>query len=500
MGKISQRKIRRVLLIDPKGFGAGLSLGLGYLAAVLTKNNYQVRVVDCNNTPTRLSQGPRFNLGFLKPQDWQEKVRKGLKWKPDVIGISINSFTLESALEIVKYCRANTDAGVIYMVGGPHVTMMKKIFMERYNYLFDFAVVGEGEETIVDLLSNINRPKRVKGIIYYDSNENQLIQTETRPLIANLDSLPFPNFEVFDTVSSKEGLFNYQMMSSRGCPYGCVFCFKMWGRKWRARSPENILEEIKFAIKRYNLHTLTFWDDNFTLDLSRAKKICDLFLSENLNLQYSLAGLRADRVDEELIRKLKESGCTNISMGIEDGDPETFPLVNKGETLEDIERAVKLIKKYDIPLLTYMVTGLINSSYQSFLRSLKFIEELGVAAHWSVAFPFPGTPLFNWARTNGRFLMTLEDGFKQCMTSKDPPVVFDTFTYSKEERIKAFNLGNLRSQSYDMLVSSRRGNFFQQTFDIIEAIWRYDRQKIGWHFSNLLKVFLKSMRNFGRIQ
>lgn len=491
---------RRVLLIDPKGFGAGLNLGLGYLSAVLLENNYQVKVIDCNNTPERLSQGPRFNLGISKSQNWQRKIDQGLAWKPEVIGISINSFTLDNALKVIMYCRVKVNHPVIYIAGGPHITVAQRDFMERYGYLFDFAVVGEGEETIVDLLNNTDHPRRVTGIVYYDAERDQVIQTEARPLIADLDSLPFPNFETFDTVNSKEGLFNYQMVSSRGCPYQCVFCCQIWTRRWRARSPENVLAEIKFAVKKYKMRSLTFWDDNFTLNLSRAKKICDLFIAEKLDLEYGLAGIRADRLDEELIRKLKESGCTSICMGIEDGDPRTFPLVKKGETLADIEKAVKLIKRYDIPLLTYMITGLIDSSYESFLRSLKFIEKLGVPAHWSIAFPFPNTALFAWVRKNGRFLMTSEDGFRQSMTSKNPPIVFDTAIYPKEERIKAFNLGNLRSQSYDMLVSSRSGNFFQQAFDIVEAMWKYDRQKIGWHFSNLLKLFLKSIRTFGRIK
>lgn len=420
MERLQKHNIKQVLLIDPKGFGAGLNLGLGYLAAILSKNSYEVKVVDCNNTSARLSRGPRLNLGIFRHDDWKEKIDKVLEWKPDAIGISINSFTLDNALEIINYCKAKVNHQVIYLAGGPHISCFAKNFMEKYGQLFNFAIEGEGEETIVDLLNNIDEPKRVKGIIYYDTDVHQLTQTEKRSPITNLDSLPFPNFETFDTVNTEEGLFNYQMISSRGCPYECVFCCQIWPRNWRARSPENILEEVKSARKRYNIRTLTFWDDNFTLDLARAKKFCDLFISENLDLKYSLAGIRADRIDEELIRKFKNSGCTSIFMGIEDGDPGTFPFVKKGETLQDIEKAVSIIKQYEISLGIYMITGLINSSYASFLRSLKFIERLDVMAHWSIAFPFPNTALFSWAQNKGRFLMTLEEGFKHSMTNKNP--------------------------------------------------------------------------------
>lgn len=491
---------KRVLLIDPKGFGAGLNLGLGYLAAILIKNNYQVKVVDCNNTPSRLSQGPKFKLGIVKEESWQEKIDRGLRWKPEVIGLSINSFTLENGVKIIEYCRSKIKYRPLFIVGGPHITQLQKDFMNIYKNIFDYAVVGEGEETIIDLFTHLNRPKMVKGIIFYDRKKKELIQTEPRPLIVDLDSLPFPRFDVFDTVRPKKGLFNYQMITSRGCPYKCVFCCRIWTRKWRARTPENVLKEIKLAIKKYHSQSLTFWDDNFTLDINRAKKICQLLISKKIRLKYSLAGIRADRLDEELIRKFKESGCTSISMGIEDGDPKTFPFVGKGETLADIKKAVKLIQKHEIPLIGYMVIGLINSSYKSFLRSLKFIEGLGITAHWSIAFPFPNTDLFNWVKENGRFLIPLEEGFKHSMTGKEPPVVFDTVSFPKEERLKTYYLGNLRSKSYDMVIGSRGGNVFQQTLDIIEAVWKYDREKFYWHFSNLLKLFLKSIRNFGRIQ
>lgn len=488
------RRVKKILLIDPKGFGAGLSLGLGYLAGVLLKNKYQVKVLDFNNHASRLVKGPGFNLGLSSPLSWQERLDQALKWKPEVIGLTINSFTLDHALEIVTHCRQKTDPQVVYLAGGPHLNMFQKSFLEKYHYLFDFAFLGEGEITLPDLLKNLNQPQKVKGILYYEARKDEVIQTEPRPLIEDLNSLPFPDFKVFDTVSAKAGLHNYQMMSSRGCPFGCVFCFKMWGRKWRARSAENVLAEIKQAKKKYRPKTLTFWDDNFTLDLKRAKRICDLMISEKINLPYGLAGMRADLADEELICKLKESGCNNISMGIEDADPKTFPLVGKGESLKQIEKTVKLIQKYEIPLIGYMVTGLINHTYQSFLRSLEFIEKLGIAAHWSIAFPFPRTPLFVWVHQNGRFLMTLEQGFQQCMTSKNPPIVFDTPEYPAGQRLKAYYLGNLRSKSYDLLISSRSGNFFKQGFDILEIIWKYDRPNASWHFKNLLKLFYQTLK------
>jgi radical SAM superfamily enzyme YgiQ (UPF0313 family) len=493
-------EIKRVLLIDPHGYGSGLNLGLGYISAVLAKNGYEVKVVDCNNMPQRLSEGPKIKFKQEEPEDWKLRVNRGIEFKPDVVGVSINSFTQESAYEIAAYCRGVLGNKAIYLAGGPHVTVFKKEFMEKNHHLFDFAVVGEGEETIIDLLNNLETPQAVKGIMFYDQAQGLIVQTPERTPISNLDALPFPNLESFDSVQEAGNLINYQMSSSRGCPYKCVFCSQILSRYWRARSPENVISEIKSAQQKFGIKSITFWDDNFTLNIERAKKICDLLISENLNLTFGLAGVRADRLDEELLQKLKRAGCVSIFIGIEDGDEETFKYVGKGETLEQIRTAVSLIKKYGIELSSYMVVGLVNSTYDSFLRSLKFVESLGISAHWNIAFPIPHTGLYDWAKINGRFLTTVEEGFKQCMTSKNPPVVFDTPDYPKEQRLKAFYVGNLRCRSYEMLLSSRRGGLISQALDILEVAFKYDREKFFWHFSNLFSMFFKSLINLGKIK
>lgn len=490
----------KVLLIEPQGFGAGLNLGLGYLAGVLLANNHEVRVVDCNNTPERLAKGPRMKVVPSSRRDWVAKIDRGLKWQPEVIGISITTFTLVNALQIIEYCRSKWKS--VYIAGGPHVTMLPKHFMEKHHDLFDFAIVGEGEETIVDLLNNMSRPERVKGIVYSDASKQDVVQTERRSVIEDLDCLPFPEFSVFDSVDIEEGLFNYQLITSRGCPYKCVFCLSghLWTNRWRARSPESVLEELKCVIEKHRIKNVTIWDDNFTLDISRAKEICQRFISEGLKLEYSLAGVRADRLDEELVELLRKSGCSSISIGVEDGDPDTFPLVQKGESLEDIERAINLIKESGISVQAYMVIGLKNSSYNSFLRSLDFLEKLKVSAHWMIAVPFPNTDLYRWVEEKGRFLLSLEQGLSQSTTAACPPVFFDTPDFSKDDRLKAYCIGNLRCKGYDMLLSSRNSNIFSWAVDIAGIIWKYDRQRSLHYFFDLFRLFLSSVWSQGRIK
>ena len=496
---LQKTETKKVLLIDPRGFGSGLNLGLGYIAGILAKNGYAVKVIDCNNFPDRLSKGPSISIGNLVHDDWKTKVGQALEWEPEVIGVSINSFTQDSAYEITQFCREKRGDQSLYVAGGPHVSVFRSEFLEKNKHLFDFAIVGEGEETIVELLESLTEPEKVKGLIYCDPNTNEVRQTVDRPPMRNLDSLPFPLIEAFDTVSLEAGLHNYQLSSSRGCPYKCVFCSQILSRVWRPRSPEHVIAEIKMAKEKFRMSSITFWDDNFSLDVNRAKKICDLMKAENINLEYNLAGVRADRLDEELLQKLKDTGCKSIFIGIEDGDAETFPFVGKGESLEAIEKAVAMVKKFGIAISSYMITGLINSNYDSFLRSLAFVERIGIPAHWNIAFPLPRTDLYEWALRNGRFLMTVEEGFRHCMTSKNPPVVFDTPDYPKEARLKAYYVGNLRCRGYDMVIASRSSNLFRQALDIAEAVWDYDRERLWWHFSYLFKIFLKSVVNAGRL-
>lgn len=479
---------KRILLIDPRGFGSGLNLGLGYLAAVLIRDGHEVKVIDCNNNPARLSSGSRLRLKKLTLPDWKDRIKDGLLWEPDIIGFSINSFTLPSALEIADFCRHNLPYTPVFVAGGPHVTIFKEDFLKKCSSYFDIGIIGEGENTIVDLVNNLTNLERVAGIVFLNRETGEVFKTVDRELILDLDQLPFPNFDVFDTVSLSKTLSNYQIISSRGCPYGCVFCCQVWSKRWRARSVENIIEEIKASREKYGIQSLTFWDDNFTFYLERAKNFCRVYKESGINLPFVLAGVRADRVDEELISLLKEAGCNGVSLGIEDGDPETFKYVGKGENLDDIVQAVGWLKKYDIPLIAYMITGLINHTYSSFSNSLSFIKKLGIKVHWSIAFPFPTTQLDAYVNQYGRRLMSLEEGFKKSMTSFDPPVVFDTPEYTKDERLAAYYLGNLRSQSYDLVVSSRESSLILQIKEVFQAIWKYDRKLFCWHLVNLFKL------------
>ncbi len=452
----------RVLLIDPKSFGKGLSVGLGYLSACLISNGHEVNVIDLNN----------------KEENEKKRLAIGLFWEPDIVGISITTFSLKEAQKVIRFCRKRYREA-FYVAGGPHVTLEREEFLRQNSDLFDCCIIGEGELTMLDLISNIqlkNDLSEVKGIVYHKNRD--VISTRERPFIKDLDNLPFPNYRVFDSVSGK--LEEYPIITSRGCPFDCVFCANKYlsKRKWRRRSPKNVIEEIKHAMELYRFKKLVVWDDNFTLDVTRAKEICDLIISEGFHLNYSLNnGIRADRVDKELIKKLKASGCTEIYIGIENGDPETFPLVNKGETLEEIEAAVSLIKEEGMKVEGFMIIGLIDTTYQSTITSIEFIDKLGISAHWYIAIPFPYTKLYEWVKENGHVLVNVKEGLSSSMWSYPPPVTFENSNFTKEERLKAYVVSNLRSGNYGFLFESGKSSL-HNAFNVMVLTWVHDKGRL----------------------
>lgn len=468
------------MLINPTGFGdpsgSGLNIGLGYLASSLIACGYEVKVLDFENLIANK----------------KERLDSALMWRPALIGVTCTTFSVKDAIKIIKYCRKRYSC--FYLAGGPHVTMNPKVFLEKYKELFDCVAIGESDKTIVDITNAIKTNgdfKGIAGIAYPD--KGKIVLTE-RQLISNLDELPFPNYHVFDSVNNV--IKTYPIITERGCPYNCVFCLSgyIWKRKWRVRTPENVVTEIKRAILEYGFTTLSILDDNFTLPSAyakeRAKKICDLIISENLGLNIILPnGVRADSVDEELLQKLKLAGCSFMMVGVEDVAPSTIDQVGKGESQSIIKEAVRMIKKAGIKVECSMVIGLMDATFNTTMESVRFLADLDLKGHWVIAIPFPNTDLYTWVQTNGRSLLDLDEGVDLCMAMYPPPVPFDTLEFTKDERIEAFALANTKSGNYSFLFNHKE-SCFKKTTRVLSLAWKYDRGKFPNH---LLKIIAKTL-------
>lgn len=424
----------KIFFVEIKGTSNYLHNGLACLAGAL-RNKHQVKI---------------FDLNIL---DWSEEqvLETVLKEKPDLVGFSLKSFNLRRVLNLAKIIKSSTSSPKL-IIGGPHITLCPEEFFSRDNNdIFDFGYQGEGDSYFPHFCEAFGieeEYKNIPGLIYKNKDEWHFNKNN---FIKDLDTMPFPSFDDFVGVFDFENQEGYPLLTSRGCPYKCIYCSvsKVSGGVWRFRSPSNIVKEIKEAILKYNIKSFKIIDDNFTLNVSRAKDFCHLLVEEKLNLSWTCPnGLRADRMDDELAGLMKRAGCKAVSLGIESGDEKTFDFINKGEKLADIEKAVKVLKKNGLKVDGFFIIGLPFETVKSVKKSVKFIKKLGIDnIKWNMLVPYPQTFLWDWVKENAIVLTHFTKG-QHFSREKSVNPTFETDNYSVKDRIKAYKIANLSTGSY----------------------------------------------------
>lgn len=461
--------MKRILLIDPLGFSKGYNIGLGYLASMVKNNGHEIRVLDFQNM-----------VG-----NEEKRLEDALAWGPDIIGISVFHMTLPESKRIISKCKEKCP-NALFVAGGPAPTLKAESFFqdEENRRLFDVTVLSEGENTFLDI-ANGKDMESIDGIIY--QKDGGIKTNNPRKLAPKLDEFPKPDYTVFDSFPGKMDV--YKIITSRGCPQNCVFCANkiIFKRVWRGHSPEYVIDEIKHAIDTYKTRTFAFWDSSFSQDMDRAKKICDMIVDEKLDIVFSMPdGVRADRLDRELLEKMKRAGCLAVNIGIEDGCPKTFPFINKGETLQQIEDTVKLLKEVGIGVRASMIIGAINATFETTMESIKFIKKLGIEAHWYLAVPYEGTALYDWVKQNGIPLTDFENftEVEKIRNSYEPFLAFETEEFRKEERLRAFFIANSETKNFYSLALdgamadvSEKDSAASRAARIIKRTWKYNRKK-----------------------
>lgn len=461
-------KRKKILLVNPEGWGRGINIGLGYIAAMLFRGGHEVKVIDLNN--------------YEKRKD--ERLKDAIKWTPDYIGVSIStSFQIKEAMATLDNCKRTwrkeigPDRECVYITGGIGSTLAGAGLFDKYPGLFDILVKGEGEYALLDIVEGKDL-SGIDGVIYKKSGK--VIENKDRDLIDVLDDIPFPMYEAFDHLPSFEA-GSYDIITSRGCPYNCVFCLNkiLTRRRFRPRSPQDVVSEIARAKKVFGTDDFRIQDDNFTLDVARSEKICDLIIEGGLDIKFHLEnGVRADKLTDRLAEKLSKAGCSSAIIGIENGDEKTFGLVKKGESLDEIRRAINLLIKNNIIPKGTAIIGLMNTTFESDMNSVKFIKSLGIESIWHHAFPFRGTELYDWVKLNGRFLNPSFDSFDIQIpyeTLGFNPVGFEVPQYTKKERDAAYILACVRTRQYLRPLFGLKVWDIKRFFDIIRIIWTYDR-------------------------
>lgn len=367
-----------------------LPLGIGVLASVLEKNKFDVKIIDC--VPENLS------LEELKERIDREK--------PDLIGITATILSYDAALETGKKLK-----NYKIVIGGPHFTSVPEKVMQEE--CFDFGVIGEGEETILELCNALKYDKdfsKINGLVYRENGEIKI--NKRRELIKNLDELPFPALHLYPDLKKytpmpggyKQLPFAH-MITSRGCPYRCVYCDRsVFGNRFRSQSPERVIKEIEFLVEKYGVKEIKFYDDTFTMDMERVSKICDLIIEKGIKITWSCS-TRVDRVNKELLMKMKKAGCWQIDYGLESGDQRMLNIMKKGITLEQSRNAAKWTKEAGIRLRAFIILGMPGETNESIRNTIDFVKELrvDVVAFYALMI-YPGNELYDMVKKEGRLL------------------------------------------------------------------------------------------------
>jgi len=429
---VYKRRFHKILFVVTNvsaSYGKGLNphLGVAMLMAYLDKHGFETDVID-------------MQLGYTEA----DIAQRAKDFNADLIGITMFSFDFAKTYKTIDKIRKTTKIPIV--LGGAHISSVKKEALEKTNA--DFCVTRDGEIPLLQLCMGYPL-EEIRSLIWRENNK--IVENKIRELNWELDNLPFPAYEKFEL----ERYIHFidkrlPLESSRGCPYSCTYCdVKVsMGQAFRPRGPEHILSEIKhWYDKGYRF--FEFVDDVFTMEIPRAKKVCQMILDSGMKFDWNCAnGIRADRVDEELLILMKKSGCVFVSYGLETGNPEILKIIKKAITLEKSMETFKLTKKVGLKFAVNFIVGHPEETYERGMDSVRFAKKVLKYADYvmfSNMIPYPGTDVYKWIREQekggrARFLRQPEEYLKDTTTKIGLPV-FETREFRYNERIKLLKRG-----------------------------------------------------------
>jgi magnesium-protoporphyrin IX monomethyl ester (oxidative) cyclase len=404
-------------------------LGLAYIAAVL-EEDHDVIIIDAVGEGWKniMTYGEKKFIG-LPFKLIKEKIKN---YKPELVGISVPfSINFESALLVASLIK-NISRDIITVMGGPHPSIRPKETLS--SHYVDYIVIGEGEITIKELTNIIEKGaidclKSIAGIGFKINKKIHI--TNPRILIRDLNSLPFPArhllpmeeyFEAEKKMRASRSMYNFSgryasIITSRGCPYKCCFCsIKLtMGNSFRARSPGNIVQEIEQIINDYEIEHINFEDDNLTCNKERTHILIDNMIKKGFGISWSTPnGIRADTIDEEIIRKFRLSGCKRVFVAPESGSQKVVTnIIGKKLDLKKVEKSIRLFKKHNIIVDASFVIGFIGETKKDIWKTIKYaykLKKIGMSeAGFHIAIPLYGTKLYQEAKLKGYLISDIKD-------------------------------------------------------------------------------------------
>lgn len=386
----------KVILISPNFFNMTrvkeeTSLGLLYLATEI-QDICEVKVIDAP----------------LEDKEDQEIINEIEKIDPEIVGISVNfANALNSAKKIAKRLKNNNFKGFLILGGNTSTFLYEQLLTKNYA---DIIVLHEGETTFKELLTTVKKYfsnksslweelSRIKGIAF--KNGNNLVVTDKRDSIKDLDSIKIPERDYLDNYYQNTNTIS--IISSRGCPYNCYYCSTnaMW-KNWRSRSAKNIVAEIEYIKKKYpNINHFSFVDDNFLVNRKRAEEFAQLLLAKKLDINFDFL-TRIEHVNEDILKTLKKVGLTNMFFGVESGSPRILKLLNRHYTPNEVIKKTKYAENLGIKITASFIIGFPWEEEKDIRETLDLIDQTpSTYTQVHICTPYPGTPFFESAKEFG---------------------------------------------------------------------------------------------------
>jgi len=368
-------------------------LGLCYLAAVLKKDGVEAKIIDA----------------AVEKLTIEQVIKRAKSIEPDIIGVSSTTYSFPSAVLLAAELKKIIGDKKI-MIGGPHITSNPEDIL-KYK-CFDFGVIGEGEVTVSELARAIKNGDNIDGIAGLVFNQKgRLYFSPKRPFIDDLDSLPFPDRDLVPLELYKPQpndwkiLPKMSMISSRGCPYGCIFCDKgVFGQNYRSFSARYIVSEMKLLIEKYKAKDIAFVDSTFTVSAERVRDIISEMKRQNINVNWTCT-VRANIMTGELLKEMKDAGCWRVRIGVESANDEVLKFIKKGITKEQVLRVTKLAAALGLQPKGFFSIGHLVDTKESINETIKFalatpFKDITV----QINTPLKNTPQYKIYKDHGGFV------------------------------------------------------------------------------------------------
>jgi anaerobic magnesium-protoporphyrin IX monomethyl ester cyclase len=414
-----------VLLINPPcRAGYLIPLGLGYIASIARAEGHNVHILDIN----AFEYSNKEVEGFVRTLEF------------DVVGIGGLTTTYKYVKWLagtIKAHRPHVPIAAGNMVSTAHPELLLR------NSKVDIAVIDEGETTFKELLAAIKTNQglsKINGIFYKDNGA--IVKTAPRQRISDLDSLPFPAWDLFpmDRYLHNPILLDTVAISAgRGCPYECTFCSRPFGRRVFYRSAKSIIGEIKELKKRYRIKSTGFSDDLFLVNRNIVLEFCDRMISEKLDVKWC-ASARVNLVDDKLLRIMRKAGCVSLGFGFESGSQSVLNRMKKGVSVKQAKEAIRVTKRAGIRITGSFIFGMPGETRDTIRDTLNFIKKTRPPIYrFFYATPYPNTELYEIAKRMGR-LPADEDKYVESLGEMNRTFLVNLTEFSDEELVRLKNL------------------------------------------------------------